>query len=106
EEYRYMFVINDYGQLKISPFAEKSFPFRPPLMRLSHARRIYAGGTFFISSSGRLHLTLDSRILAPFGRGSELREPFTQREVRYEEGLEEFIRQVFHKQSDRQISLF
>lgn len=64
--FKYMFVVTEDGQLKISPLGKADTNLRPQLLRLGHGRKIYSSGTFTLDQNGAAQITRRSADYSSF----------------------------------------
>ncbi len=99
--FRYVFVITEDGQLKISPFTEAEANFRPEILRLAHGRRIFAGGEFTIAKDGKLDVNLRSDEYQDINAEYGVHRAF---QTEGQDGLNSFVAFTFGLQAGRAVN--
>ena len=99
-DFRYLFVITEDGQLKLSPFTEASANYRPELLRLAHGRRVFATGEFSIHQDGTLDVRLRSEEYQDINDQHGIHRAF---QTAGQEGLNSFVAFTFGLQAGRMV---
>lgn len=100
-DFRYIFVITEDGQLKISPFTEGTANYRPEILRMAHGRRIFAGGEFSVAQDGRLNVRLRSDEYQDINSEYGVHRAF---QTQGQEGLNSFVAFTFGLQAGRGVT--
>ncbi len=93
---KYMYVITEDGQLKVSPLGDASTNLRPQLLRLGHGRKIFSAGTFTLDDNGAVDLTLRTADYVSF-------DSQVVGSVRSPENEHKLARAIFRMQADADV---